>query len=65
MPILDGAKVKAKRLKVGLKQIELAQGICSPSMLNQIEHDKANPSDRLASLIAERLNSTVDELTRQ
>lgn len=62
---INGAKVKRLREWQGMTQAELAKGICTQGMICLIECDKANPSERLTTAIAERLETTVDELVSQ
>jgi transcriptional regulator with XRE-family HTH domain len=63
-PIIQtiGEKIRAIRIKKGLTQIELAQGICTPSMVSQIESNKARPSYAILSAIANRLEVSLDTL---
>ncbi|ASS76870.1 hypothetical protein CIG75_19245 [Tumebacillus algifaecis] len=58
----QGTIIREKRLQSGLTQTELAQGICTPSMISQIEAGKANPSRQLLEKLAERLGVPVEAL---
>jgi HTH-type transcriptional regulator, quorum sensing regulator NprR len=55
-----GQKIRELRVKRGLTQIELANGIVTPSMISLIETDKANPSPKLLQRIAEKLGVAMD-----
>jgi transcriptional regulator with XRE-family HTH domain len=57
-----GQRIRELRMKKGLTQIELAKGICTPTMVSQIESDKARPAIGILNPIAERLGVTVDRL---
>lgn len=59
-----GAKIRELRIKKGLTQSELAEGICTPSMISLIESDRANPSDKVLLALADRLGVTLEELQR-
>jgi transcriptional regulator with XRE-family HTH domain len=49
-------------MKKGMTQIELAQGVCMPSMVSQIESNKARPSYAILSAIANRFEVSLDTL---
>ncbi|GIM44686.1 hypothetical protein DNHGIG_02350 [Collibacillus ludicampi] len=55
-----GQKIRELRVKRGLTQIELANGLVTPSMISLIETDKANPSPKLLQHIAEKLGVAMD-----
>ncbi|WP_323372916.1 helix-turn-helix domain-containing protein [Tumebacillus lacus] len=57
-----GKRLRALRVKKGVTQIDLAKGLCTPSMISQIESDRAKPSYKMLHAIAERLGVTTDEL---
>lgn len=57
-----GQRVRELRLKKGMNQIELAKGLCTPSMISQIESDRARPSYKMLSSIAERLDVPLERL---
>ena len=62
--LLDGENpVKVWREERGLNQRQLAsEADVSPSMLNEIEHDKRTPSMAMARRIAKVLNVDLDGL---
>lgn len=55
-----GQKIKELRIQRGLTQGELGDGKVTPSMISQIEADKANPSHRLLKWVAERLETPIE-----
>lgn len=55
-----GQKIRYLRHVRGLSQKDLAQGLSSPSMISQIESDRANPSVQLLNRLAERLQTTMN-----
>ncbi|KEO85121.1 helix-turn-helix domain-containing protein [Tumebacillus flagellatus] len=57
-----GQRLRILRMKKGLTQTQLAEGICTPSMLSQVEGDKARPSYHILTKLAEKLEIPVDEL---
>lgn len=57
-----GQRVRYLRNKQGITQIELAKGLCTPSMISQIESDRARPSFKVLAKLAERLEVTLDKL---
>ncbi|MBL0387279.1 tetratricopeptide repeat protein [Tumebacillus sp. ITR2] len=57
-----GQRLRLLRMKKGLTQTQLAEGICTPSMLSQVEGDKARPSYHILGKLAEKLEIPVDEL---
>lgn len=60
MPTSLGQKIKELRIMKGLTQSDLGSGMVTPSMISQIEADKANPSHKLLCAIAEKLETSVD-----
>lgn len=54
-----GKKIKQLRITKGMTQGELGSGLVTPSMISQIEADKASPSNKLLSELAERLGVTL------
>ncbi|HEU4964382.1 MAG TPA: tetratricopeptide repeat protein [Bacilli bacterium] len=58
-----GRKIQSLRLARTMTQIELAKGICTPSMISQIESGRAFPSYKVLSKIAEKLNVPIVDLT--
>lgn len=57
-----GQRIRELRMKKGWTQIQLAEGIATPSMLSQVEGNKARPSFKLLSALAERLDVPVENL---
>lgn len=57
-----GQRIRELRLKKGLTQIDLAKGLCTPSMVSQIESDRARPSYKMLFGIAERLDVPLEKL---
>lgn len=55
-----GQKIRELRVQRGMTQIELANGLVTPSMISLIETDKANPSPKLLQHIAEKLGVPMD-----
>ncbi|MBL0385480.1 helix-turn-helix domain-containing protein [Tumebacillus sp. ITR2] len=56
-----GQKIREWRMRKGITQTELAEGLVTPSMISQIESDKANPSFKLLEGISRKLNVPIDE----
>lgn len=54
--MFNGQLLKAERMRVKLTQAELASGICTASMVSQIEAGKAKPSAKLVQRLADKLN---------
>lgn len=54
-----GQKIKELRLNMKMTQGELGHGLVTPSMISQIEADKASPSHKLLADLAERLGVTI------
>ncbi|KEO81418.1 helix-turn-helix domain-containing protein [Tumebacillus flagellatus] len=59
-----GQKIRICRLQKGLTQSGLAEGIITPSMVSQIESDKANPSHEVLKKIAARLEVPLEDLMK-
>lgn len=57
-----GEKIRALRLRKGLNQSDLAKGIVTPSMISQIESDRAKPSHGVLTQIADRLECSLEDL---
>jgi tetratricopeptide (TPR) repeat protein len=57
-----GQRIRELRLKKGITQIDLAKGLCTPSMISQIESDRARPSYKILFAIAERLEVPLEKL---
>ena len=55
-----GSKIRGLRLKKGLTQSDLGSGLVTPSMISQIESDKANPSYKVLEAIAARLEEPLE-----
>lgn len=51
----NGSLIRIRRIEKGLTESELASGICTPSMIVQIEEGKARPSEELLNRIAGKL----------
>ncbi|KEO83034.1 tetratricopeptide repeat protein [Tumebacillus flagellatus] len=60
MPATLGQKIKELRIQKGLTQSDLGAGMVTPSMISQIEADKANPSHKLLQAIAEKLETPIE-----
>ncbi|MFC4768406.1 helix-turn-helix domain-containing protein [Effusibacillus consociatus] len=60
MPI--GHKIRELRIKRGLTQSDLADGIVTPSMISLIESERANPSEKVLRAIADRLGVPYEEI---
>ncbi|PWK07406.1 helix-turn-helix domain-containing protein [Tumebacillus permanentifrigoris] len=61
-PNILGQRIKELRMKKGLKQQELSEGICTPSMVSQVESGRARPSHDVLVGIAERLDVSLEFL---
>ncbi|PWK05021.1 helix-turn-helix domain-containing protein [Tumebacillus permanentifrigoris] len=61
-PNILGQRIKELRMKKGLKQQELSEGICTPSMISQVESGRARPSHDVLVGIAERLDVSLEFL---
>jgi tetratricopeptide (TPR) repeat protein len=57
-----GQRIREIRMGKGLTQIDLSKGICTPSMISQIESDRARPSYRILFSIADKLNVPLEKL---
>jgi tetratricopeptide (TPR) repeat protein len=57
-----GQRVRELRLKKGMTQIELSREICTPSMISQIESDRARPSYTILYALAEKLDVPLERL---
>ncbi|ASS76621.1 hypothetical protein CIG75_17710 [Tumebacillus algifaecis] len=57
-----GQRIRELRMKKGITQIDLAKGLCTPSMISQIESDRARPSYKILFAIAERLEVPLEKL---
>lgn len=57
-----GQRIRELRMKKGLTQIDLAKGLCTPSMISQIESDRARPSYKILFAIGERLDVALEKL---
>lgn len=57
-----GTRIRELRIQKGLTQTELGTGLVTPSMISQIESDKANPSYNLLLELAKRLDTSPDYL---
>ncbi|WP_172844453.1 helix-turn-helix domain-containing protein [Tumebacillus algifaecis] len=59
-----GQRIRELRVKKGMTQIGLADGICTPSMISQIESDRTTPSYKILFGIAEKLGVPLDFLLK-
>ena len=57
-----GQRIRELRLKKGITQIDLSRGICTPSMISQIESDRARPSYKILFSIADKLDVPLEKL---
>lgn len=57
-----GQRIRELRLQKGITQIALAKGLLTPSMISQIEADKARPSHKMLVALAERLEVPMENL---
>lgn len=57
-----GSRIRELRLKKGMTQAQLAEGLCTPSMISQIESGRARPSYEILSNIASRLEIPLEVL---
>lgn len=55
-----GRKIRELRISKGLTQSDLGSGLVTPSMISQIESDKANPSYKVLEAIAEKLETPLE-----
>ncbi|GAX91960.1 helix-turn-helix transcriptional regulator [Effusibacillus lacus] len=55
-----GQKIRELRMQKGLTQGDLGGGKVTPSMISQIEADKANPSHRLLKWISDKLETPIE-----
>lgn len=55
-----GQKIRESRLLRGMTQAQLGQDLVTPSMISQIEADRAKPSAQLISALANRLDLPVE-----
>lgn len=56
-----GHVIKLERTKRNMKQITLAQGICTPSYLSKIENNSIYPSLEVVNLLLKRLELTITQ----
>lgn len=54
-----GHVIKLERIRRNMKQITLAQGICTPSYLSKIENNSIVPSQEVVDLLLNRLELSV------
>ncbi|WP_172844393.1 helix-turn-helix domain-containing protein [Tumebacillus algifaecis] len=57
-----GQRIRELRFSKGMTQIELAKGLCTPSMVSQVESDRARPSYKVLVSIAARLDVPLEHL---
>ncbi|ARU63673.1 hypothetical protein CBW65_23615 [Tumebacillus avium] len=60
-----GQRIRELRLRKGMTQIELAKGICTASMISQIESDRARPSYKMLVGLANRLEVALEHLLKE
>jgi tetratricopeptide (TPR) repeat protein len=60
--LLLGKRIRELRMKKQLTQIDLAKGLCTPSMISQVESDKARPSYKMLFALSERLDAPLEKL---
>ena len=57
-----GQRIRQIRMGKGITQIELSKGICTPSMISQIESDRARPSYKILFSIADKLDVPLENV---
>ena len=57
-----GQKIRELRILKGLTQSDLGAGMVTPSMISQIEADKARPSYTMLFALSERLDVPLEKL---
>jgi tetratricopeptide (TPR) repeat protein len=57
-----GQRIRELRMKLGMTQVDLAKELCTPSMISQIESDRARPSYKMLLSIAGRLDVPMEKL---
>lgn len=60
-----GQRIRELRTQKGLTQIELAKNLCTPSMISQIESDRARPSFKVLARLADRLEVSIEKLLQE
>lgn len=58
-----GDKIKEKRIEKGLKQAELAEGICTQATISNLENNTSIPTLSILLAIGNRLNIEINELS--
>ncbi|WP_342543096.1 helix-turn-helix transcriptional regulator [Paenisporosarcina sp. FSL H8-0542] len=56
-----GHVIKLERIRRNMKQITLAQGICTPSYLSKIENNSIVPSQEVVNLLLSRLELAINQ----
>lgn len=51
-----GEVIRAQRLKLGLTQEQLCEGICEPATISRLENDKQSPSYSMTKALLQRLD---------
>ena len=51
-----GHIIKFERIRQNLKQVQLSEGICTPSYLSRIENNSIAPTDEILFELFKRLN---------
>lgn len=57
-----GHIIKEARRKAGMKQVVLANGICTTSYISKIERNATTPSEEILNLLLDRLNISKESL---
>ena len=60
-----GHIIKVERIRLEIKQVVLAKGICSPSYLSKIEQNLVTPSEEVLSLLLKKLGKDLNEIVRK
>ncbi|MFD2169777.1 helix-turn-helix domain-containing protein [Tumebacillus lipolyticus] len=61
-PLSLGQRIREIRMKKGVTQVDLAMGLCTPSMISQIESNRAKPSFKVLTGVAQRLEIPIERL---
>ena len=57
-----GHVIKFERIKQNIKQVQLSDGICTPSYLSKIESNSIVPSEEILGLLFERLSLKLNNI---
>ena len=58
--MIDGQIIAKRRMSMGLNQAEASMGICTPSMISQVENNKATLNSEKLKLLCERLGLDIE-----